>query len=330
MATYKSTIRSFQAAARAADRQAAARRRELERQQKQAAKLEAQERAAYEVAVYENHLEVLTSLHIDVGPQINWSEVVTSLPPPPPPPSTRHQAAAQEALDAHRPSKLMKRRSERERLELEEALRQATVLDEEATRSALRDHQAATEAHAEMIQIGRRILEGDVAAYQSVLDDMSELGELAEIGQQLSFAVLADGRVMATLDAHSDDVIPHEMKSLLASGKLSQKKMPVGRRWELYQDHVCSAALRAANDVFGLLPVQMVIVTVIDQILNTSTGLKEDKPILSVAIPRATLETLNLHAIDPSDAMSNFVHNMAFMKTKGFKPVDAIDPASLR
>jgi hypothetical protein len=48
----------------------------------------------------------------------------------------------------------------------------------------------------------------------------------------------------------------------------------------------------------------MTIVTVIDQLLNSSTGYQEDQPILSVAIPRSTLDSLNLDTIDPSESMS--------------------------
>ncbi|MFK0310576.1 hypothetical protein ACIQUF_04965 [Pseudomonas sp. NPDC090233] len=36
--------------------------------------------------------------------------------------------------------------------------------------------------------------------------------------------------------------------------------------------------------------------------------------ILNVAFSRATVEGLNLEAIDPSDAMKKFVHNMSFKK----------------
>lgn len=45
---------------------------------------------------------------------------------------------------------------------------------------------------------------------------------------------------------------------------------------------------------------------------------------LSVVFNREVLNGLNFEAIDPSDAMKNFRHNMKFMKTKGFSPVERI------
>jgi len=76
-----------------------------------------------------------------------------------------------------------------------------------------------------------------------------------------------------------------------------------------------------------LLPVEMVIVNAVGDILNTETGHTEERPILSVAIPRDTLIKLNFDQIDPSDSMGNFVHNMKFRKTQGFDAVEAIKPA---
>lgn len=55
--------------------------------------------------------------------------------------------------------------------------------------------------------------------------------------------------------------------------------------------------------------------------------------ILSVEIPRSTLETLNFSALDPSDALLNSRHAMDFKKTKGFGPVSPLsikqEPASV-
>lgn len=51
----------------------------------------------------------------------------------------------------------------------------------------------------------------------------------------------------------------------------------------------------------------------------------EEQPVLSVAFSRSTIDTLNVEAIDPSDAMKNFVHNMTFKKTAGFSPVSALE-----
>ena len=87
---------------------------------------------------------------------------------------------------------------------------------------------------------------------------------------------------------------------------------------------MCSCAIRIARDMFALLPLTIVVVHAVDNILNSETGHHEDATILSVVFERDTLNRLNFADIDPSDAMNNFRHNMKFLKTSGFKPVERI------
>jgi hypothetical protein len=87
--------------------------------------------------------------------------------------------------------------------------------------------------------------------------------------------------------------------------------------------------LRVARETFALLPVEIVIVTAMGEVLNSATGHVEELPILSAAIPRATLQRLNFAMLDASDSLRNFVHRMDFKKTRGFVPVNRIEPGEL-
>jgi len=60
--------------------------------------------------------------------------------------------------------------------------------------------------------------------------------------------------------------------------------------------------------------------------LNPATGHVEKQTILSVAVPRETLDKLIFETIDCSEAMSNFVHRINFSKTKEFSPVGPLIP----
>ena len=82
--------------------------------------------------------------------------------------------------------------------------------------------------------------------------------------------------------------------------------MPKTKFYELYQDHVCSCVLRVGRELVALLPVEMVLVTAMGRLLNKKTGHIEEQPILSVLMPRKTLDSLNFDLIDPSDSMDNF------------------------
>jgi len=144
------------------------------------------------------------------------------------------------------------------------------------------------------------------------------------MGSSASVEAISVTHVEVDLFVNSSDVIPAEVKTLTATGKLSVKKMSVSQTHDIYQDYVCSSALRAAREVFATVPVQVVLVHAIGELLNTATGHVEPTAILSVLMPRETMHRLHFEAIDASDSMQNFMHRMKFQKTKGFSPVEPL------
>ena len=96
-------------------------------------------------------------------------------------------------------------------------------------------------------------------------------------------------------------------------------------RLDIMQDYVCSCVLRIARDLFAILPVTTVLIHAQDSFIDTSIGNSVKQDILSVLITRDKMEIMDFDLIDPSDAMSNFIHNMKFLKTKGFQPITRIN-----
>lgn len=324
---WKGTLRTMQASARRAERNAHRRQRELERQRREYARMEALEQAAYEVEVYENHVEVLLSVHKECGGAINWKSLLNGAEPKEPQHDASSEAAAYHALESYSPSFLTRlfKREARQRKAL-------TLKVEVGKAEDLNRYQAAhvewREAHsnwAEKRELSKRILAGDKQAKLDAIEAFEPFTEIAHLGSGIELIVHESGLLEARLAIHGTHVIPSEIKSLLKSGKLSTKPMPVSRFNELHQDYVCSCALRVARELLAILPDDLVIVTALDNVLNSSTGHVEELPILSTAFSRITLNSLNLEAIDPSDAMKNFVCNMSFKKTQGFSAVSVLD-----
>ena len=161
-------------------------------------------------------------------------------------------------------------------------------------------------------------------AYTDAIGHADPFSELNQFGSKIDFKVNTNSQVEVTLNVNGEDIVPSEIKTLLQSGKLSVKKMTKSRFYELYQDYVCSSALRIARELFALLPIETANVTAVGKLLNTKTGYMEEQPILSITIPRETLSRLNFDLLDPSDSMDNFLHKMKFSKTKGFQPIERI------
>jgi hypothetical protein len=221
------------------------------------------------------------------------------------------------------------RRVESKREALRRAVESAEDADAKEYLDALTTHQREFSEWQEKRGIAERVIAGDIRAFKEVIEELAPFSEISDLGSSVSFQFANSSTIDVTLTVNGQDVIPGEIKSLLQSGKLSSKKMPQGRFYELYQDYVCGCVLRVARELFALLPFDTVIVTAVGDVVNAQTGHLEEKPLLSVAIPRRTLDKLDLNAIDPSESMKNFIHRMDFKKNKGFIVVERIEPASL-
>lgn len=325
---WKGTLRSMQAASRRAERNAQRKQRELEKRHREYARMEALEQAAYEVEVYENHIEVLLSVHRESMETVDWAACIERPEPVHPECQATHELAAVEKLERYRPGlfarlfKLQQRHIKRLTAQIDEARQ----VDAEAFEQAVAAWQTE---HAQWLSdsaLAKRLLNHEREAKLEAIELLNPFDDISMLGTSISFHAHPGGLLEAVLSVHGERVIPSEVKSLLQSGKLSTKKMAVGRYNELLQDYVCSCALRVGRELLAILPDDLVLVTAMDRLLNSSTGHLEDMPLLSVAISRKNLGALNLDAIDPSDAMKNFVHNMSFKKTTGFVPVAALSP----
>lgn len=328
---WKGTIRSVGAAIRAAERDAKRRQRELERQEKQYEKMQQLEQAAYEVDVYENNIDIIQSLHKECSEKVDWVTIAKLTPPPEPKNTHQKETGARLKAENYKPGffdKILKR-SEKKQKQLNDSIPKAKEADINKHEKNIKKWKSDLSAWEEKTKLSKLLVEGDKESKINVIKELNPFSEISDLGSSLSFAVHENSIVEAEIHIHGEKIVPSEIKILLQSGRLSVKKMPKGKFYEIYQDYVCSCVLRVANELFSILPDNMVIVTALDEMLNTKSGHLEKSPILSVAVARNTLDSLNMNNIDPSDSMSNFLHNMSFKKTQGFEPVMRVESEGL-
>lgn len=328
---WKGTLRSVQAAVRASERNSRRRQRELERYRHTIAKANEIERAAYEVEVYRNRVEQLVSVHRESSSRIDWQAIAQVNPPNPPQRTTDHEQSARRQLDTYRPGIVARlfNKVEQEKARLENKIEQEQSKDEALFRQALAQHEKEYAEWKEQKDFAERLLAGDPASYLEAISEINPFSEISDLGSGVRFEVLNAQLVKAEIAVHGEAVVPRETKSLLKSGKLSTKQTPKGDLNRLYQDYICSCALRVARELFAILPVDAVIVSALDTLVNSSTGHLEEQPVLSAFVPRRTFDRLNLDLIDPSDSMKNFVHNMDFKPSSGFRPVGRVSAEGL-
>ncbi len=322
---WKGTIRSIQAANRRMEREAKRREKELARRQMEIEKMEELEQAAYEVDVFENYIERIQSVHKDSSESLDWPTISKQEAPVKPKPQNSHELKAQQQLDDFKPNFLhsLFKRTKKISDELRKKIEVAKQKDQDDYENALVEYESEKSEWESTQALAQKVMALDSKALIEVIKEHGSFNEIDEIGTRLNFSI-EKGAVSVEAHVQGEDIIPTETKSLLKSGKLSIKKTPKGTYNELYQDYVCSCVLRIAREIFALLPIKTVTITAVDEILNSATGHLEKQPILSVLIPKPTLDKMNLEMIDPSDSMENFVHNMNFKKTKGFTPVENV------
>ncbi len=316
-----------------AHRAAAHRQRELQKQAREAEKARIAHakdaerlHAANEAASFENYLEVIVSLHKECSDTWNWLTIYNSGPPTAPVRSGARANAAELALQNYRPSFFQKLFGGDKKIvaSLTEAIPQARTLDETEYLDSYRNYEQLFGDWASRRNLAARMLSKDTSAYQDALKLAEAFDELADLHTTVTLAAANGEAVAFTCHMTDQDVVPNEEFKLTATGKLSSKAMPAGKYWGIYQDHVCSLAIRTACEAFAVLPVNRAIVNVVTTQPSRVTGHQEQITILGAHFNRKGMAAINLEAIDPSDAMRNFPHRMKFKKTAGLDPVQPI------
>ena len=278
-------------------REALKRQKELTKMLKEVSKIEERQRAKLETEAYETEIAVLLSVHQQTSPPVDWGSLAFALPPHAPIFYARNYLA----------EKLGNFSALKEGEGIQEALAEKWKVDEGDYHSRYDKYQ---EDHAEWLRLrglALRILQADTEAYGEALQVFQPFSELAELGAELTFKAHDRNKIRCNLLINGLGIIPSEVKSLTAAGKLSVKAMPKGRFHEIYQDYACACCLRIGREMLALLPVDYVLTTIQVAATSPSTGNPTELPILSALLDRSTMEQLNFTQLDPSDSMVSFI-----------------------
>lgn len=277
---------------------------------------------------YEDYVAALSGVHRRATPRVDWAAIASEEPLPPPTRTNQKQAAARAAADAYSPSVLdwLLGRAAKKRAALEADVLRAQREDDSLYDESLRQHEEGVALLKEVHDVAQRVLSGDIEAYAKAVDLLRPFGYLKAFSNNLELSVEQDS-VCARTEVKDTSFIPNMVITSTKTGT-SERNMPAARFNELYQEHVCGTAILAASATMSTLPVSRVLVHVTCHMLDESTGHLTQQTILSVDVPRDTLEKLNLKSLDASSAMKNFRHNMKFTKSGGFSAVKQLDQAS--
>jgi hypothetical protein len=192
---------------------------------------------------------------------------------------------------------------------------------DDATHAA---QQAAAARRNAEIRTAQRILERDLDAMVRVLEEHSALGALPFSVEGVDTMFL-DGRIIAVVDGLDLEDMPEESFTLLKSGKASVKTLPVGRRYEIHREAICSAAVRVAVEFLSVLPVDEVEVLMLTDILDRATGHIDARPVLHLRVAAQAVRALNLARTEAPALVERLGGHMDWSKRDGFR---ALNPAA--
>lgn len=270
--------------------------------------------AEHEVAKYDAHVEMLTSVHNEVNDQIDWQEIATSIPPFKREEEGPNVLVVKEKVETYKPTlrdRVFNRVEARKR-----------ILLEEVDVAKTSDHALYSEWENNVIQ-SKKILDGDRKTWEQLTNEINPFEDIEALGSEVSFAFSpSEPSVTVHLNIQNPEVVPTKVFSLTKTGKLSQKNMAKGKYFQLYQDYVCSCAIRVAREFFAILPIHTTTVHVYGEVISEESS--EHGCILSVRMNRHEMKDLVFDNIDCSDAIETFTHNMKFLKTKGLKLIEEV------
>jgi len=152
---------------------------------------------------------------------------------------------------------------------------------------------------------------------------MSPFDDILDFGSDFNIGTDCPDFIEVEFYAKTNKVVPNHVVSITKTGKLSSKKMTKTMYHDIAQDYICSCTLRVAREIFALLPVNNIIIHVIDMV-SCDLGDECYDTVLSVHFQREQFEKIDFELIDASDTIEYFYCNMDFKKTQGLKPVSRI------
>ncbi len=185
---WRGTVRSIGSAVRAAERDAKRRQRELEKREKEYAKMQELEQSAYEVEVYENHIELIQSLHKECSARIDWKEVSEVLKPAEPNRSSEKESLARDKEKNYSPNLLDKilNRENKKRQKLKENLSAAQTTDEQKHEEKQKEWRESLADWEDSQKHSRLLLDGDNDSKIKVIEELNPFSEISNLGSKLS------------------------------------------------------------------------------------------------------------------------------------------------
>lgn len=275
------------------------------------------EDAVSEVAMFNQHLHLIQSVHTIPTPKVNWESM--AMEPAPAMPTVRfdHKVKAMEALDDYKPNWLDMLLGNKSKLHaLTKNVERAAEQDIEDYKTEFVHWVQNYSYWAKKNQLSKGVLNNDSEAKLTALSEAQQNPINASVVDTKlinhNFNTYKNGHLLEiNIQVNKDNVIPKERK-VLCQGEVKLESLPIPESNILYREYVCSCVLKCAQDSFNVLPESSVVINV-EQV---SAG-QSNETILSCHIEKGLLEFLLIEDDKPSEILEFFVHLEDFNPHRG-------------
>lgn len=275
------------------------------------------EDAVSEVAMFNQHLHLIQSVHTIPTPKVNWESM--AMEPAPVMPTVRfdHKVKAMEALDDYKPNWLDMLLGNKSKLHaLTKNVERAAEQDIEDYKTEFVHWVQNYSYWAKKNQLSKGVLNNDSEAKLTALSEAQQNPINASVVDTKlinhNFNTYKNGHLLEiNIQVNKDNVIPKERK-VLCQGEVKLESLPIPESNILYREYVCSCVLKCAQDSFNVLPESSVVINV-EQV---SAG-QSNETILSCHIEKGLLEFLLIEDDKPSEILEFFVHLEDFNPHRG-------------
>ncbi|MGI9887393.1 hypothetical protein [Vibrio chagasii] len=275
------------------------------------------EDAVSEVAMFNQHLHLIQSVHTIPTPKVNWESM--AMEPAPAMPTVRfdHKVKAMEALDDYKPNWLDMLLGNKSKLHaLTKNVERAAEQDIEDYKTEFVHWVQNYSYWAKKNQLSKGVLNNDSEAKLTALSEAQQNPINASVVDTKlinhNFNTYKNGHLLEiNIQVNKDNVIPKKRK-VLCQGEVKLESLPIPETNILYREYVCSCVLKCAQDSFNVLPESSVVINV-EQV---SAG-QSNETILSCHIEKGLLEFLLIEDDKPSEILEFFVHLEDFNPHRG-------------
>jgi len=277
------------------------------------------------VSTYNEYIELLLLIHKESKEVVNWEAFLQEPHPKLPVKEVINQFEAEYNYQTYEPTlldflTLQHRKKISGFLDKIELAKQA---DDLIYNAALKVYRSEAQDWKKIQVIAKGVREENPLAYKSAIDLFEPFAAVTLFGSKIIGKFFND-HITVNLFVNDHTVVPDYILSINADRTLSDVKMSMPAYHQLLQNYLCGCAFRIAKEGFALLPVSYMIVNVLLDLFNNTTGFAAAKVVLSVRFERDQLNKMDFAAVACTQLITNFFHRMEFTENDGFVGISAI------